>query len=84
MQKAIDRNDYSLDGIVDSIIDLLNKAKVNGKDLYLVYSESDPDFTVELKDGFFIMREKGVPVTYSQFTVERMFPILSAPIFDYK
>mgnify|MGYP000057584721 CR=1 FL=1 len=84
MQALINRHEYSLDGIVDSVIELLTNAKQGGKDVYLVYSEFDPDFTVELDDGSFIMRDKGVHVAYSSANVERMFFILLSPVFDYK
>ena len=84
MQKAINRADYSFDGILDSVIDLLAQSRLNDQDIYLVYSESDPDLTVELDDGSFIIRIKGVPVAYDDAIIERMFGILSAPIHDYK
>jgi hypothetical protein len=84
MQKAINRADYSFDGILDSVIDLLVQSRLNDQDIYLVYSESDPDLTVELDDGSFIIRIKGVPVAYDDAIIERMFGILSAPIHDYK
>lgn len=79
MQDTITR-----DGIVDSMVDLLINARRNDQDVYLVYCEADPDFTVELDDGSIIMRVKGVQVKYSDETVDRMLPILSAPVFDYK
>jgi hypothetical protein len=78
------RSDYSLDGIIDSVIDLLAQSRVNDQDLYLVYSETDPDLTVELDDGFFIIRVKGAPVAYDSAIIERMFAILLNPAFDYK
>ena len=84
MQKAINRSDYSLDGILDSVIDLLAQSRFNDQDIYLVYSESDPDLTVELDDGSFIIRIKGVPVAYNDAIIERMFAIVCAPIHDYK
>jgi hypothetical protein len=79
MQPTITR-----DGIVDSIVDLLIDAKRNDRDVYLVFCEADPDFTVELDDYSIVMRVKGVPVAYTDATVDRMLPILSAPVFDYK
>lgn len=84
MQKAIQRHEITQDGITDSIIDLLVEARLNGQDTYLVFCEADPDFTVELTDDSFIMRDKGVPVAYNSANIERMFKILSAPVFDYK
>ena len=72
------------DGITDSIIDLLIESRLNGQDIYLVYCEADPDFTVHLDDGSFIMLDKGKPVAYNNESIERMFKILSAPIHDYK
>ena len=80
----MNRKDYSLDGILDSVIDLLIQSRVKGQDLYLVYSETDPDLTVELGDDSFIVRIKGAPVAYDSATIERMFSILSNPCFDYK
>jgi len=80
----MNRNDYSLDGILDSVIDLLAQSRFNDQDIYLVYSETDPDLTVELDDGLFIIRIKGAPVAYNPEIIERMFSIVSAPIFDYK
>jgi|688.fasta_scaffold437194_1 hypothetical protein len=84
MEKTVNRADYSHDGIIDSVIDLLAQSRVNDQDIYLVYSESDPDLTVELDDGSFIIRIKGVPVAYNDAIIERMFAILCAPIHDYK
>jgi hypothetical protein len=84
MEKTVNRADYSHDGIIDSVIDLLAQSRVNDQDIYLVYSESDPDLTVELDDGSFIIRIKGAPVAYNDAIIERMFAILCAPIHDYK
>ena len=84
MEKTLKRSEYSLDGILDSVIDLLAQSRFNDQDIYLVYSESDPDLTVELNDGSFIVRIKGVPVAYNDAIIERMFSILCAPIHDYK
>ncbi len=84
MEKAINREDYSFDGILDSVIDLLAQSRVNDRDIYLVYCESDPDLTVELDDGSFIIRIKGEPIAYNDAIIERMFAILCAPIYDYK
>jgi hypothetical protein len=84
MEKTVNRADYSHDGIIDSVIDLLAQSRVNDQDIYLVYSESDPDLTVELDDGSFVIRIKGVPVAYNDAIIERMFAILCAPIYDYK
>lgn len=72
------------DGIVDSMVDLLVSASRNREHVYLVYCQADPDFTVELTDDEIITRVKGVRVPYTEATVDRMLPILSAPIFDYK
>jgi len=80
----MNRKDYSLDGILDSVIDLLAQSRVNDQDVYLVYSESDPALTVELDDGLFIIRANGAPVAYDSAIIERLFPILSNPTFDYK
>ena len=80
----MNRNEYSLDGILDSVIDLLAQSRVNDQDIYLVYSESDPDLTVELDDGSFIIRIKGEHIAYNDAIIERMFAILCAPIYDYK
>ena len=82
--QTIDRAEYSLDGITDSIIDLLIESRLNNQDIYLVYCEADPAFTVHLEDGSFIMLENFKPVAYTRESIERMFKILSAPIFDYK
>lgn len=84
MTATITRETISNDGITDSIIDLLVEARFNGQDTYLVFCEADPDFTVHLDDGSFIMLDKGKPVTYNNESIERMFKILCAPIFDYK
>jgi hypothetical protein len=84
MQKAIQRHEITQDGITDSVIDLLIQSRVNDRDIYLVFCEADPDFTVELEDGSFILRDKGLPVAYNSASIERMFKILLAPIHDYK
>ena len=84
MQPTLKREEFSQDGITDSIIDLLIESRLNGQDIYLVYCEADPDFTVHLDDGSFIMLEKGKPVPYNTESVNRMFKILCAPIHDYK
>jgi hypothetical protein len=83
MQTILTREDFSQDGITDSIISLLVESRLNGEDIYLVYCEADPDFTVHLDDGSFIMLDKGKPVPYNAESVERMFKILCAPIHDY-
>lgn len=82
--QTLNRAEYSLDGITDSIIDLLIDSRLNSQDIYLVYCEADPAFTVHLEDGSFIMLENFKPVAYTRESIERMFKILSAPIFDYK
>jgi|688.fasta_scaffold738861_1 hypothetical protein len=82
-QTTLTRETITQDGITDSIIDLLVESRLNGQDTYLVYCEADPDFTVHLNDGSFIMLDKGQPVTYNTESVERMFKILCAPIHDY-
>jgi hypothetical protein len=82
--QTLNRADYSLDGVTDSIVDLLIESRLNGQDIYLVYCEADPAFTVHLDDGSFIMLDKGKPVAYNNESIERMFKILSAPIHDYK
>ena len=80
----MNRNEYSHDGIIDSVIDLLAQSRVNDQDIYLVYSESDPDLTVELNDGSFIIRIKNQDIirfivcAFQRFTaiVSKIFPLM--------
>jgi hypothetical protein len=71
-------------GIVDSVIVLLTENRFKGNDAYLVFSETDPQFTAELEKGSLIMRLNGKKLQYTDSNIDRMLPILSAPIFDYK
>jgi hypothetical protein len=69
------------DAITDTIVSYLADA---GRDTYLVFSESDPDLTVELDDGLIVAKIKGAPVVFTGEVIDRALPIFSNPSFDYK
>lgn len=69
------------DAITDTIVTYLVDA---GRDTFLVFSESDPDFTIELDDGLIVAKIKGDVVPFTGKAIDRALPIFSNPSFDYK
>jgi hypothetical protein len=69
------------DAITDTIVSYLVDA---GRDTFLVFSESDPELTIELDDGLIVAKISGKPVVFTGEVIDRALPIFTNPSFDYK
>ncbi|CAB5238467.1 hypothetical protein UFOVP164_42 [uncultured Caudovirales phage] len=71
----------TLDGITDSIVDLLVGA---GENKYLVFCESDPELTIEITGGLIVSKLNGKKTRFTNEIIRRAEPIIKNPMFDYK